>query len=86
MHYRKLGRTDLEVSLICLGTMTFGEQNSQKEAHAQLDYALEFADRIIALRSGRVFFDGHPAELDADTQAQLYDLAHTESATELEAA
>lgn len=41
MHYRKLGRTDIEVSLLCLGTMTFGEQNSQKEAHAQLDYALD---------------------------------------------
>jgi aryl-alcohol dehydrogenase-like predicted oxidoreductase len=41
MHYRKLGRTGIDVSLICLGTMTFGEQNSQKEAHAQLDYAVE---------------------------------------------
>jgi len=41
MHYRKLGRTDIQVSQICLGTMTFGEQNSEKEAHAQLDYAVE---------------------------------------------
>ncbi len=41
MQYRKLGRTGLEVSTICLGTMTFGEQNSEKEAHAQLDYALD---------------------------------------------
>jgi aryl-alcohol dehydrogenase-like predicted oxidoreductase len=40
MEYRKLGDTDLEVSLICLGTMTWGEQNSQTEAHEQLDYAL----------------------------------------------
>jgi aryl-alcohol dehydrogenase-like predicted oxidoreductase len=40
MQYRKLGRTDIDVSLICLGTMTYGEQNTQKEAHAQLDYAL----------------------------------------------
>ena len=31
MKYRKLGTTDLEVSVICLGTMTFGEQNNQKE-------------------------------------------------------
>ncbi|ATQ75561.1 aldo/keto reductase [Massilia violaceinigra] len=37
----RLGRTPLEVSSICLGTMTFGEQNSEADAHSQLDYALE---------------------------------------------
>ncbi|MDQ1922601.1 aldo/keto reductase [Massilia pseudoviolaceinigra] len=37
----RLGRTPLEVSKICLGTMTFGEQNSEADAHSQLDYALE---------------------------------------------
>lgn len=41
MLYRTLGRTDIDVSLICLGTMTFGEQNSEVEAHAQLDYAVD---------------------------------------------
>jgi aryl-alcohol dehydrogenase-like predicted oxidoreductase len=41
MEYRHLGKTDIQVSAICLGTMTFGEQNSEAEAHAQLDYALE---------------------------------------------
>lgn len=40
MEYRRLGRTDLKVSLICLGTMTWGQQNTEPEAHAQLDYAL----------------------------------------------
>src|SRR5690606_13187052 len=40
MKYRKLGHTDLEVSLIGLGTMTWGEQNTEAEAHEQLDYAL----------------------------------------------
>jgi aryl-alcohol dehydrogenase-like predicted oxidoreductase len=40
MKYRKLGHTDLNVSLICLGTMTWGSQNSEAEAHAQLDYAV----------------------------------------------
>lgn len=41
MDYRKLGNSDLSVSAICLGTMTFGEQNSEAEAHAQLDLAFE---------------------------------------------
>lgn len=41
MEYRKLGRTDLDVSLICLGTMTWGKQNSEAEGHEQMDYALE---------------------------------------------
>ena len=41
MNYRKLGNTDLKVSTICLGTMTWGEQNTQKEAFEQMDYALE---------------------------------------------
>lgn len=36
-----LGTSDLNVSRICLGTMTFGEQNTEAEAHAQLDYAVE---------------------------------------------
>ncbi|MFC3443281.1 NADP(H)-dependent aldo-keto reductase [Sphingobium rhizovicinum] len=40
MEYRALGRTGLDVSLICLGTMTWGSQNSETEAHAQLDYAI----------------------------------------------
>ena len=41
MIYTKLGNTGLNVSRICLGTMTFGEQNSEKEAHEQLDFAME---------------------------------------------
>lgn len=38
---KSLGRTDIHVSSICLGTMTFGEQNTEAQAHEQLDYALE---------------------------------------------
>ena len=41
MNYRRLGRTDLMVSELCLGTMTFGEQNTEAEGHAQMDYAVE---------------------------------------------
>lgn len=41
MEYRKLGKTDIDVSKICLGTMTFGEQNTEAQAFEQLDYALE---------------------------------------------
>jgi aryl-alcohol dehydrogenase-like predicted oxidoreductase len=41
MHYTKLGNTDIKVSRLCLGTMTFGEQNSEADAHAQLDFAIE---------------------------------------------
>jgi len=41
MELRRLGRTDVQVSALCLGTMTFGEQNSEAEGHAQMDYAFE---------------------------------------------
>ncbi|WP_434927081.1 NADP(H)-dependent aldo-keto reductase [Shewanella sp. HL-SH8] len=40
MEYRRLGHSSLEVSNICLGTMTWGEQNNQSEAFEQLDYAI----------------------------------------------
>ena len=40
MQFRKLGTTDLNISLICLGTMNYGEQVAEKDAHQQLDYAI----------------------------------------------
>lgn len=41
MDYTVLGTSDLRVSKVCLGTMTFGEQNTEEQAHSQLDYAVE---------------------------------------------
>ena len=41
MEYRELGRTGVHVSAVSLGTMTFGQQNTEAEGHAQMDYALE---------------------------------------------
>ena len=40
MQYHRIPHSSLEVSTLGLGTMTFGEQNSEADAHAQLDYAV----------------------------------------------
>jgi len=47
MDYRRLGQSDLNVSAVCLGTMTFGQQNTEAEAHAQLDYAFSHGVNFI---------------------------------------
>lgn len=47
MKYNNLGNTDVKVSEICLGTMTFGEQNTESEGHMQLDYALDHGVNFI---------------------------------------
>lgn len=47
MEYRKLGDSDLGVSALALGTMTFGEQNSEADAHAQLDLAVNHGVNFI---------------------------------------
>lgn len=62
MQYRKLGKTDLDVSAICLGTMTWGEQNTLDEALEQMDYAVA---------EGVNFFDTaemYPVPPKAETQ------------------
>jgi aryl-alcohol dehydrogenase-like predicted oxidoreductase len=47
MQYRKLGNSDISVSEICLGSMTWGTQNSEAEGHAQIDYALDHGVNFI---------------------------------------
>lgn len=62
MEYRRLGNSGLKVSEICLGTMTFGEQNTEAEAHEQLDHAVA---------SGINFIDTaemYPVPPETDTQ------------------
>ena len=64
MEYRKLGNTDIDVSVICLGTMTWGEQNTMEEGHEQMDYALD---------QGVNFFDAaelYPIPPKAETQGK----------------
>ena len=47
MEYRKLGASNIDVSVICLGTMTYGEQNTIKQAHQQLDYSIDHGVNFI---------------------------------------
>jgi aryl-alcohol dehydrogenase-like predicted oxidoreductase len=64
MKYKKLGETGIDVSLICLGTMTWGEQNTLDEAFRQMDYALD---------SGVNFWDTaemYPVPVNADTAGE----------------
>ena len=64
MEYRKLGNTDLDVSVICLGTMTWGEQNTFEEGYEQMDYAVD---------QGVNFFDTaelYPIPPKPDTQGK----------------
>lgn len=64
MEYRELGRTDVKVSALCLGTMTWGQQNTEAEGHEQMDYAVG---------EGINFFDTaelYPIPPKADTQGR----------------
>ena len=47
MQYRTLGNSNLKVSLICLGSMTWGEQNTEEEGHEQLDFAIGYGVNFI---------------------------------------
>ncbi|HEX5513324.1 MAG TPA: NADP(H)-dependent aldo-keto reductase [Gammaproteobacteria bacterium] len=69
MEYRRLGQTDLKVSAICLGTMTWGEQNTEAEAHAQLDYAL--AQGINFIDTAEMYPVPPKAETQGRTEAYI---------------
>jgi aryl-alcohol dehydrogenase-like predicted oxidoreductase len=62
MKMTKLGRTDLSVSRVCLGTMTWGEQNTELDAHSQLDYAIERGINVVDTA------EMYPVPPKADTQ------------------
>ena len=47
MQTRRLGNSDLWITPLTIGTMTFGEQNSEAEGHAQLDRAVDFGINLI---------------------------------------
>lgn len=64
MLYRKLGPTDIDVSLICLGTMTWGEQNTEAQAHQQLDLAV--AQGVNFIDTAEIY----PSPISADTQGE----------------
>jgi aryl-alcohol dehydrogenase-like predicted oxidoreductase len=64
MQYRPLGKTDLTLSALTLGTMTWGEQNTEKEAHAQIDLALDAG--INCLDAAEMY----PVPPKADTQGR----------------
>jgi aryl-alcohol dehydrogenase-like predicted oxidoreductase len=69
MHYRELGQTGLNVSVIGLGTMTYGEQNSEAEAHQQLAYAV--AQGINFLDTAELYPVPPKAETQGRTEAYI---------------
>ena len=71
MDYRKLGASELDVSKICLGTMTWGQQNTEAEAHAQLDYAV--AQGVNFIDTAEMY----PVPTRADTQGRTEQIVGT---------
>ena len=50
MEFRQLGHTDIKVSGICLGTMTWGQQNTESEGHEQMDYSVDMGVNFLIQR------------------------------------
>jgi aryl-alcohol dehydrogenase-like predicted oxidoreductase len=69
MEYRELGRTGMKVSALCLGTMTYGEQNTEAEGHAQMDYAI--AQGINMFDAAEIYPIPPKAETQGRTEAVI---------------
>lgn len=82
MNYTTLPNTDIKISKICLGTMTFGNQNSETEAHSQLDYAVERG--INFLDTAEMYPIGGNAEIFGSTERHIGSWLHKIGASERE--
>ena len=71
MEYRELGNSGIKVSVICLGSMTYGEQNTADEAHEQLDYAL--AAGVNFIDTAEIYPSPIFAETQGDTESIIGD-------------
>ena len=69
MQFKKLGNSDVDVSLICLGTMTWGEQNTKEEAFEQMNYAVENGINFFDTFSSAFFLE-KPLELETNSPSK----------------
>ena len=69
MLYKKLGHSNIKVSSICLGTMTWGEQNNQDEAFQQMDMAFDYGVNFLTLQN---YIQFHPALIPKERQVELF--------------
>lgn len=82
MNYTILPNSDIKISKICLGTMTFGNQNSEAEAHSQLDYAVERG--INFLDTAEMYPIGGNAQIFGSTERHIGSWLHKIGASERE--
>ena len=82
MNYTTLPNSDIKISKICLGTMTFGNQNSEAEAHSQLDYAVERG--INFLDTAEMYPIGGNAEIFGSTERHIGSWLHKIGASKRE--
>lgn len=82
MNYTNLSNTDIKISTICLGTMTFGNQNTEAEAHQQLDYAVERGINFID--TAEMYPIGGNAQIVGSTEKHIGSWLHKIGASERE--
>ncbi|WP_353084546.1 aldo/keto reductase [Flavobacterium sp.] len=82
MNYILLPNSELKVSTICLGTMTFGNQNTEAEAHAQLDYAIEKGINFID--TAEMYPIGGNAQIVGSTERHIGSWLHKIGSSERE--